>query len=174
MVGGLALDKGADMAKEAGHEKLGAGLGIGSAALSGASMGAMFGPMGALAGGVLGAGYGLYQNWGGLTGSKPDKAATPTGSYANGGIASGPMTGYASMLHGKELVLPMREDGGLKEGSAGMSELLKMFGANRSATSDSSSELASLFKEQLSRTEDLIRIMGDNRDITERLMRNMS
>lgn len=174
MVGGLALDKGADMAKEAGHEKLGAGLGVGSAALSGASMGAMFGPMGALAGGVLGAGYGLYQNWGGLTGSKPEKTATPTGSYANGGIANGPMTGYASMLHGRELILPMKEDGGFKEGSAGMSELLKMFGANRSATSDSSSELASLFKEQLSRTEDLIRIMGDNRDITERLMRNMS
>ena len=46
------------------HSAGGAALGIGGNALNGAAMGAMFGPWGALAGGVLGAGYGIYDEYG--------------------------------------------------------------------------------------------------------------
>ena len=42
---------------------LGKGIGIGSAALQGAGLGMMFGPLGALIGGVLGAGYGVYDEY---------------------------------------------------------------------------------------------------------------
>ena len=42
----------------------GKALGIGSSALTGAGMGMMFGPWGALVGGLLGAGYGAYKEYG--------------------------------------------------------------------------------------------------------------
>jgi len=42
----------------------GKALGIGSSALSGAGMGMMFGPWGALVGGLIGAGYGAYKEFG--------------------------------------------------------------------------------------------------------------
>ena len=59
----MALDYGADMAKEAGHENLGKGLSIGSSALTGASIGMLFGPVGAAIGGGLGAIYGTYKEF---------------------------------------------------------------------------------------------------------------
>lgn len=45
------------------NEDLKLGVDIGGSALTGAAMGAAFGPLGALAGGAAGLGYGLYQNW---------------------------------------------------------------------------------------------------------------
>ena len=62
LLGGLALDYGAEKAEEAGHTKTSGALGVGSAAVTGAGLGLMFGPMGAAVGGVLGGLYGLYQN----------------------------------------------------------------------------------------------------------------
>jgi hypothetical protein len=106
LVGGLALDYAGSKAEEAGHHKTAAGLGIGSSALSGASMGAMLGPMGALAGGAIGAGYGLYKNWGKLTGSPSTPATDAKGaltppdaqqSSASGGSAATPDAGYTSL-----------------------------------------------------------------------------
>jgi hypothetical protein len=47
----------------------GKALGIGSSALAGAGMGMMFGPWGALAGGLIGAGYGAYKEYG----SEPER-----------------------------------------------------------------------------------------------------
>jgi hypothetical protein len=41
----------------------GKALGIGSSALSGAGLGMLFGPIGAAIGGVIGAGYGVYQEY---------------------------------------------------------------------------------------------------------------
>lgn len=75
-VGGMALGYLGDKATEQGHEKLGAGLSIGSSALSGAAMGALAGPIGAAIGGVLGAAWGTYENWGQLTGSEPKEGQT--------------------------------------------------------------------------------------------------
>jgi hypothetical protein len=106
LVGGLALDYAGSKAEEAGMHKTAAGLGIGSSALTGASMGAMLGPMGALAGGALGAGYGLYKNWGKLTGSPSTPATDAKGALtppdaqqtgASGGSAATPDSGYTSL-----------------------------------------------------------------------------
>lgn len=69
ILGGAALDYAGDKFTEAGHEKVGASLGVGSSALAGAGMGAAFGPIGAGIGGALGAGVGLYQNWDKLFGN---------------------------------------------------------------------------------------------------------
>ena len=71
LLGGLALDYGADAAKEAGMENLGKGLSIGSSALSGAGMGAMIGSIipgvgtaiGGAVGGIVGGIYGAYQEF---------------------------------------------------------------------------------------------------------------
>jgi hypothetical protein len=70
ILGGAALDYAGDKFTEAGHEKVGASLGVGSTALAGAGMGAAFGPIGAGIGGALGAGVGLYQNWDKLFGGE--------------------------------------------------------------------------------------------------------
>lgn len=46
--------------------------------------------------------------------------------YANGGIASGPTTGFLSMLHGNELVLPLQADGTIKPGTEGYKAVMDM------------------------------------------------
>ena len=72
LIGGMALDYGADAAKEAGNENLGKGLSVGSSAVSGAGMGAMIGSLiapgigtaiGGVVGGVAGGVYGAYQEF---------------------------------------------------------------------------------------------------------------
>jgi hypothetical protein len=86
-VAGLAAGAAGDMATDAGYKKTGAGLQVGSAALQGAGMGAMIGSVipvagtlvGAAVGGALGAGYGLYQNFGALTGDGGNKASQGKG-----------------------------------------------------------------------------------------------
>lgn len=83
MVGGYALDKGSEALEERGHVKSAGAVSVGSSALSGASMGAMIGSAvpilgtaaGAAVGGVLGAGYGLYDNW--------NKFSTPSGNVSS-------------------------------------------------------------------------------------------
>ena len=98
IAGGLALDYAGEKLKESGHEKLGAGADIGSAALTGAGMGAMLGPIGALVGGLAGAAYGTYQNWGTLSGKKP---------MADGGIVNAPTNALVGEA-GPEVVSPLR------------------------------------------------------------------
>lgn len=81
ILGGLALDWAADKATETGYTKTGAALGVGSSALSGAGTGALIGSVipgvgtaiGGAVGGALGGLYGLYNNWGSLTGSDEEK-----------------------------------------------------------------------------------------------------
>ncbi len=77
LLGGLALDYGAEKAAEAGYTRTAAAASTGSAALYGAGMGATLGSIvpglgtvaGGAIGGLLGGAYGMYQNWGGLTGA---------------------------------------------------------------------------------------------------------
>jgi hypothetical protein len=59
---GMAASYGSEMAARSGNKGLSTGLDITSSALTGAGFGAMLGPLGALAGGLLGAGYGAYQS----------------------------------------------------------------------------------------------------------------
>lgn len=86
VLGGLALDYAGDKLKESGHEKLGAGADIGSAAATGAGLGMMLGPMGAGVGAVLGGAYGLYQNWDTLFGGKGNEIAKPAADAAKSAV----------------------------------------------------------------------------------------
>ena len=70
---GEGAEMGANALKESGHEKLGAGASIAGKTASYALMGSALGPLGALAGGALGAGMGLYENWDGLFGGDKNK-----------------------------------------------------------------------------------------------------
>jgi hypothetical protein len=137
----------------------------------GATYGAMLGPIGMAIGGVLGGALGAAGiGWAGKKGGE-----AVAGQFAEGGIATGPASGYKAMLHSKELVLPLTDSGAPKAGTHGVEELMKMFGmGNNSAAPVGGGEMAELIKEQNSKLDDLIRIMGDNRDYTERLMHNMS
>ena len=70
IIGGLALDAGAEYATKHGHEKIGAGLDTASSALTGASIGATIGSIvpglgtvvGGAVGGAIGGLYGLWTN----------------------------------------------------------------------------------------------------------------
>ena len=83
LLGGLALDYGADKAKAAGYAKTGAGLSVGSAALTGAGIGATAGSIipgvgtviGGAVGGLIGTGIGLFQNKEALFGSTTSKGS---------------------------------------------------------------------------------------------------
>lgn len=143
LVGGIALDYAADKLNESGHEKLGATASIGSSALAGAGMGALLGPMGAAVGGALGAGYGLYKNWGNLTGS-------PKAPGATAGIGSPDMGSMEPMAVAKEAMTQQIE----------MNDLLK--------------KQNGLLQAQLDKHEEILRVTGDHKDITQRLMHNMS
>jgi hypothetical protein len=72
-------------------------------------------------------------------------------SMANGGIASGPKSGFNATLHGTEAVVPLSDNRSIPVSfdGGGLGELA-------------------------SKLDDLIRVMSDNRDYTERLMHNMS
>jgi hypothetical protein len=83
ILGGMALDYGAEKATAAGNVKTGAGLDIASSALSGAGMGAMVGSIvpvvGTAIGGAVGAAggtiYGLVKNWNTLFKSSEEEKA---------------------------------------------------------------------------------------------------
>ena len=99
---------------------------------------------------------------------KSTAAAAPTSPMQNesgmnfnhfdvGGIASGPSTGYNARLHGTEAVVPLPDNRSIPVSLGGGFD-----------------ELSSLIREQIAKQEELIRVMSDNRDYTERLMHNMS
>lgn len=124
MIAGLGLDYGSEMAKEAGHEKTGAGLDVASSALSGASMGALLGSIvpiigtgiGAAIGGALGGAVGVYQNRDTFFGDKKqeetqdkvEKKPLDVPKASGGGSFSGPKEGYLVELHGDEDVIPRK------------------------------------------------------------------
>jgi hypothetical protein len=67
-----------------------------------------------------------------------DGTTVPTEGHAAGGIASGPMTGYMSLLHGSELVLPLTSDGQVDQTSKGYSDLLARVSPQQSKTAGNS------------------------------------
>jgi hypothetical protein len=90
LLGGFALDAAGGYEERQGNKKTAAALGVGSYAASGAGMGAMLGSIvpglgnlvGAGIGGAAGAGYGLYKNWGKLTGAGSTASPTATDEQA--------------------------------------------------------------------------------------------
>ena len=98
MLGSVGLDVAQEKLLESKHENWAAAAGIGSAALTGAGMGAMLGPWGALAGGLLGAGYGSYQA---MFGDKGIPKA------ANGGIVSKPTVAMVGEGGESEAIIPL-------------------------------------------------------------------
>ncbi len=83
-------------------------VGAGAGALLGGLIGLIGGPAGAVLGAKIGsvAGAGLGAALGGYLGGEktPGVQAVPAG--ADGGLFSGPTSGYLAMLHGNELVIP--------------------------------------------------------------------
>ncbi len=96
-------DKGAAMGAAQGGL-----VGAGAGALLGGLIGLIGGPAGAVLGAKIGsvAGAGLGAALGGYLGGEktPGVQAVPAG--ADGGLFSGPTSGYLAMLHGNELVIP--------------------------------------------------------------------
>ena len=157
------------------------GIGAVPGALGGAALGSKIGGWG---GAAIGAGEGIYDVFFG-----PGKS--------NGGIASGPASGYLEKLHGTELVVPLTAQGTIKEGTVGHTELLKMMSetapvASAAASTTTSSAplvqptadlgglvtamtaLLTTARDQLDKQDEMLRVMADNRDNTERLYHAMS
>jgi hypothetical protein len=152
-------------------EAAGGLAGAAGGALVGASLGSIVPVVGTAIGGILGGIIGAAGL--GFAGKKGGEAVA--GHFAEGGVATGPASGYMAMLHNRELVLPLTDSGAPKAGTQGIEDLMKMFGMGvKSAAPAAGGDMADLIRDQNSKLDDLIRIMGDNRDYTERLMHNMS
>jgi hypothetical protein len=96
IIGGIALDSFAENQAAKGNKKMAAGADIASSALSGAGYGAMIGSIipgvgnvvGGAVGGLLGGAYGLYQNWGALSGPAAPAKGAPKKAAAKPAKAS--------------------------------------------------------------------------------------
>ena len=76
--------------------------------------------------------------------------------YAEGGIATGPKTGYKAMLHGTEAVVPL-------EGGSGIP--VDMQGQNNSMD-----EQVDLLKEQVSKMDQMISVLAQNNSISNKIL----
>ena len=121
LVGGLALDYGANKAKESGYEKVGAGLSVASSAATYAGLGAMAGSVvpglgnlvGAGVGGLVGTGIGLYDNWETLSDKQKAKGFSK-GGFTGSGDPSKP----AGVVHKNEFVINSKTIESLKTASS--------------------------------------------------------
>lgn len=161
--------------------------GIVGAGGAGVLTGGLAAPMGAIRGATTG--YTIASMVGDLFNLKEGKS--------KGGIASGPASGYLEKLHGTELVVPLTAQGTIKEGTVGHTELLKMMSetapvASAAASTTTSSAplvqptadlgglvtamtaLLTTARDQLDKQDEMLRVMADNRDNTERLYHAMS
>ena len=152
LVGGFALDYASDALKESGHEKMGAAAGVGSSALSGAGTGALIGSVipgvgtaiGGALGGAVGAGYGLYKNWGDLAGGSPKSGAAMAG-IGSPDLASATTTQASSAAYTLQREL-----------------------------TDALGRQLAVLQAQLDKQDLMLRTMNDQKDITQKLMYNMT
>jgi hypothetical protein len=120
---------------------------------------------------------------------------------ANGGISSGPTSGFLEKLHGTELVLPLTAQGTIKEGTQGHADLMSIMGnlasdqhvnitqqtkqepastqiiekvQNLDVLADALASLISTARDQLDKQDEMLRAMQDTKDYTERLYHSMS
>lgn len=115
MVGGLAGDMAADYFGR--DSAAGKGADVLGTAASFAGMGALLGPMGAIAGGLLGAGYGAYKNF---FSEKPPE-------MAQGGVVSRPTMATIGEA-GPEAIIPLSNENafpGINELNKTMNEILR-------------------------------------------------
>jgi hypothetical protein len=115
-IAGYGADKLRDSIYGEGSEK-GKGLGVASSALKGAGMGMMFGPWGAAIGGLLGAGYGIYDEY--FNKPQSDAKFQGLGSNHNKGraIIQG---GKITPIDNKDDVLAMKPGGMIDKTLAGV------------------------------------------------------
>lgn len=125
---------------------------------TGAMIGTAFGPgpgtaIGAGVGATVGLGVGLYD--------------AAFGSYANGGISSGPLSGYQAQLHGTEAVVPLPD---------GKSIPVEMKDSGNAATAKLMSQVVEELQRgnQMSTTnfQNLIRAMKDGNSLTSGILQN--
>jgi hypothetical protein len=155
----------------------GAGVGAGVGAVAGTALGALLGgPAGAImgakigtvAGGALGAAIGGY-----FGGEKAPPGGKEVPKGADGGMFSGPTSGYLAMLHGNELVIP--EDqlmGKLTTGGmagAGGEQLTKMNNFYTEMLKDTQA-LEKLTDQDLKKTRDFSRLSDRLRTLKTSLM----
>jgi len=115
-IAGYGADKLRDSIYGEGSEK-GKGFGVGSAALKGAGMGMMFGPWGAAIGGLLGAGYGVYDEYF----NKPQSDAKFQGLGPNHNKGRGIIQGgKITPIDNKDDVLAMKPGGMIDKTLAGV------------------------------------------------------
>lgn len=119
------------------------------------------------------------------------------GSFALGGIATGPLSGYHALLHGTEAILPMGGSSsmpgklsdlpadiakGAGDGKS-MEDIASLFGkmtsSIASATSATSGSIDTggiieLLRSQLDKQDEMLRAMEENKNATERLMYNLT
>jgi hypothetical protein len=155
----------------------GAGVGAGVGAVAGTALGALLGgPPGAIMGAKIGtvAGASLGAAIGGYFGGEkapPGGKEVPKG--ADGGLFSGPTSGYLAMLHGTELVIP--EDqlmGKLTTGGmagAGGAQLEQMNNLYREMLKDTIT-LEKLTDQDLKKTRDFSRLSDRLRILKTSLM----
>ena len=163
-------DKGAAMGMAQGGL-----VGAGAGALLGGLIGLIGGPAGAVLGAKIGtvAGAGLGAALGGYLGGEktPGVQAVPAG--ADGGMFSGPTTGYLAMLHGNELVIPEDQlmgkvsTGGIA--GAGGPQLEQMNNLYREMLKDTIT-LEKLTDQDLKKTRDFSRLSDRLRTLKTSLM----
>jgi hypothetical protein len=82
---------------------------------------------------------------------------TGGGGYQYGGIASGPKSGYAAMLHGTEAVVPL---------AGGRSIPVEMTGM-----SDKIGEQVGMMSAQLDRLDEMVSLMRTSNDTNAKILR---
>ncbi len=134
------------------------GLGV-AGGLKGAAVGAMLGPIGAAVGALIGSAAGVYL--GGAAGKKIGEvgaAAAGVPEASNGGLLSGPDSGYMAMLHGNELVIPEHMlKGGMTTGGAAGGGDTKMQDLHKEMLKDTEA-LAKITNQDLIRSREFTRI----------------
>jgi D-alanyl-D-alanine carboxypeptidase len=151
--------------REAGTSELVGGVAVGAAgAKAGAVFGGAFGTaiapgigtaIGAVLGGLTGAAMGYFT--GKVLGKKADETNIP--KAAEGGLLTGPESGYMAMLHGTEMVIPadMLKGSMAQGGGAGASGDTKMQDLHKEMLKDTEA-LAKITDQDLTRSREFTRI----------------
>ena len=155
-----------------GHIATTAGIGATGAGVIGAGMGAVgagIPTLGIAAPAGAAAGWATGELVGGIVGGLKGLYDTTLGEYADGGVASGPVSGFQATLHGTEAVVPL-PDGSripveLKQNTSGS-------GLGDKSIKDMLDELKRGHAMTNANLTDLIRVMRDNNSLTSGILQN--
>ena len=174
-------------AAAAGYNKLGSTL---EYAGTGAALGSFFGPAGTAVGAGLGALYGAYRgfadekqanlarNWAYsvIAGKNDYNQHYFANGFADGGISSGPKSGYTATLHGTEAVIPLPDNKTIPV-EMDFDKLAQKISAAMSVTlenkqSGEMKELLDAVNSQLSKHDEMINHLKESVDINQQLLNN--